>query len=79
MDNDGRMSKLYVSDLCFEKGVESVRDGVQLNPGKTVENKFDFEVIETGAAGVLFLNYLVREEDDEAGFSKIITLPSKPN
>ena len=72
MDNGGRMSKLYVSDLCFEKGVESVRDGVQLNPGKTVENKFDFEVIETGAAGVLFLNYLVREEDDEAEFSKII-------
>ena len=64
--NNGNMSKLYISDLCFDNGVESVRDGVKLSSAKSVENKFDFEVLETGAEGTMFLSYLIREGDSEA-------------
>lgn len=61
---DGRMSSVYISDIYFDKEpVISVRDGVQLSGDKQVENKFDMEVIETGAAGILYLNYVTREND----------------
>ena len=70
--NNGNMSKLYISDLCFDNGVESVRDGVKLSSAKSVENKFDFEVLETGAEGTMFLSYLIREGDSEAQFQSTI-------
>lgn len=61
---DGRMSSVCISDLYFDKKpVISVRDGVQLSEDKQVVNKFDMEVIETGAAGILYLNYVIRERD----------------
>lgn len=61
---DGRMSSVYISDIYFDKKpVVAVRDRVQLSGDKQVENKFDMEVIETGAAGILYLNYVTREND----------------
>lgn len=68
---DGRMSPLSVSDLYFvpdHKAVVSVRDGVQLDGQKHVQNKFDMEIVETGAKGILYLNYTVREKDKEADY-----------
>ncbi|MCD8149039.1 MAG: RAMP superfamily CRISPR-associated protein [Clostridiales bacterium] len=72
---EGRMSALYLSDLYFENEEErsqssagptvSVRDGVKLTREKTVENKFDMQVIETGAVGMMYLNYVIRENDEE--------------
>ena len=70
--NLGRMSKLYLSDLCFFEGVESIRDGVKLTSDKNVENKFDFEVLETGARGTMYISYLIREGDAESLFQRNI-------
>ena len=62
----GKMSSLYISDLYFNTGgVKSVRDGVKLADEKTVENKFDMEVLETGSCGTIYLNYVLREKDDD--------------
>lgn len=71
--DDGRMSSVFVSDLYFDRTVVSVRDGVALSAGKTVENKFDMQIIETGASGTVFLNYIVREGDSEDLFERDIT------
>ena len=61
---NGRMSSIFVSDLYFEKRpAVSVRDGVRLSEGKTVDNKFDMEIIETGEAGTFFLETVKREKD----------------
>lgn len=65
-EQEGRMSGMFLSDLYFEEtGGEtevSIRDGVKLADDKNVENKFDMEIIETGAKGTIFLNFIVREE-----------------
>lgn len=68
----GSMSKLFISDLCFDNGIKSVRDGVKLSAAKSVENKFDFEVLETGAESTMFISYLVRKGDSEAQFQSTI-------
>lgn len=61
---EGRMSSVCISDIYFDKKpVISVRDSVRLSADKQVENKFDMEVIETGAAGILYLDYVIRERD----------------
>ena len=63
-DENGRMSAIFVSDMYFEGyPIVSVRDGVRLNDGKTVDNKFDMEIIETGAVGTFFLETVRREKD----------------
>lgn len=60
----GAMSSVHISDLYFaEKPIVSVRDGVQLSDNKTVENKFDMEIIEPGAKGKLYVQYILREND----------------
>lgn len=60
----GRMSAVFVSDLYFEgKPAVSVRDRVRLTDGKTVDNKFDMEIIETGAKGMFFLETVRRKKD----------------
>ena len=74
---EGRMSSFFISDMYFasEKSdtmekpyVITVRDGVKLKEDKQVDNKFDMEIIETGATGTLFFQYVVRDgletEDD---------------
>lgn len=60
----GHMSAVYISDLYFSSvPVVSLRDGVSLNTDKSVDNKFDAEIIETGAKGHIFINYIKREGD----------------
>ena len=62
----GAMSSVHIADLYFDadtKPIVSVRDGVQLGANKTVENKFDMEIIETGAEGKLYVEYILREND----------------
>lgn len=59
---ESRMSSVYVSDLVFDQSTArvSVRDRVQLK-GKQVQNKFDMEIIETGAQGTFHIDLVVRE------------------
>lgn len=64
----GRMSPLYISDLYFENQKKeeitvSVRDRVKLNGGKTVDNKFETEIVEPEIIGTLFLNYVQRRKN----------------
>lgn len=69
----GKMSSLYISDLYFEGAAQtSVRDGVSLSEDKTVQNKFDMEIIETGAKGTFFLEYIVREKENADEFEAAI-------
>lgn len=62
----GKMSSLFVSDLYFNSDcISSVRDGVKLTSEKKVDNKFDMQVLETGAKGTIYINYIIREMDDD--------------
>lgn len=62
--DDGHMSSVFISDLYFDKGVKiSERDQVQLDRNKQVNNKFDTEILETGAEGTIYLHYIIREKD----------------
>lgn len=68
--NDGRMSSIFISDLYFDHSnsqgpLVSVRDGVKLQENKIVENKFDMQIIETGAKGTLYLQCVERMKDAE--------------
>lgn len=60
---DGRMSQLYIQDVFLAHSKRTVRDGIRLNEGKTVERggKFDREIVETGAAGWLFMELILRD------------------
>lgn len=66
----GKMSSVFISDLNFEKMPSlRIRDGVSLTEQKGVDNKYDMEIIETGAEGTFFLTFVIREQDawdDEA-------------
>lgn len=68
----GRMSALFIRDAYFREPKVSVRDGVRLKD-HVVERggKFDFEIIETGAATTLYLEYVKRENDTEDGLAWI--------
>lgn len=66
--DDERMSSLFVSDLLFETGVvTSIRDGVALSDGKTAitGEKYDMEIVDTGAKGYFILELSIRESDNE--------------
>ena len=66
--NKGRMSSLFISDLCFEGGIHTtVRDSVALSNKKTTISgaKFDMEVVDTGAEGSFWMELVIREKDDE--------------
>ncbi len=66
-NEQGRMSSIYISDLYFDtlpghgNAKVSVRDGVMLTESKQVDNKFDMEIIESGACGIIYFNYVVRK------------------
>lgn len=68
---EGGMSSLFFSDVYFEEdGIEntvSERDGVQLSKERTVDNKFNFEVIETGARAWMRIEKIYRVKDSEKG------------
>lgn len=59
----GSMSSVFISDLYFEKDTvkASVRDRVCLTDAKDVDNKFDMEIIEPGAKGVIAVETVQRE------------------
>lgn len=72
---DGRMSSIFISDLYFSNDkqiTKSVRDGVALSMEKTVENKFDMEVLEPGISGVIRLE-IVERDGDKYDFDKSVT------
>lgn len=64
---EGKMSPLTISDICFEKGAKiSLRDGVKLKEGEKIaesKEKFEMEIIENGIAGMLFLGLIIRQSD----------------
>ena len=64
---EGRMSSVYVSDLYFsEDSVNvSVRDRVCLTDDKDVDNKFDLEIIEPGAKGIIAIETIQRAGDED--------------
>lgn len=62
--DEGAMSSLFIEDLFLENASLSTRDSVALNEDKTVGNKFDMEIIETGAEGVIRMSMVARERDE---------------
>lgn len=68
---EGCMSSLFISDVYFDeensRNIVSERDGVKLTEQKTVDNKFDYEIIETGASAILHIEKVYREKDAEKG------------
>ena len=62
----GRMSSILISDIYFaepEHVKTGIRDEIKLDDSKIVENKFDMEIVETGAVGTLYIECVVREGD----------------
>ena len=77
-DEKGRMSPVIVQDLYLSENVRiSARDGVKLDSSKGVINKFDMEIVETGASGTLFFSYIERENAqwDYENITETLTLP----
>ena len=79
-DDDGKMSSVFISDLYLKMKNEdgsrkvqtSIRDGVKLNSEKTVDNKFDMEIVERGAAGTIYISYIKRKLDKSEKFDTVI-------
>lgn len=71
--DEGKMSTVFISDIYLEDTNITERDGVKLNNGKTVENKFDYEIVETGATGILRIEQIVREKDIVSGERYVIS------
>lgn len=74
---EGAMSSIYISDLYFDKNNNirnqvKVRDAVALNDEKIVDNKFDYQIVNPGLEGNLFLHYIVREGDDEENIKNAV-------
>ncbi|MBO4926727.1 MAG: hypothetical protein J5379_00530 [Clostridiales bacterium] len=72
----GKMSRLLVSDLLFEKNsvIVTYRDGVGLDENKNVKPgaKFDLEIVDKGAVGIFFLELVVRDEKEKADDTLLI-------
>ncbi len=62
---EGAMSPILVSDMFFTSEVKvSIRDHVELKRDRTVNNKYDTEIIETGAEAIIYLEVCKRKNDD---------------
>lgn len=77
----GRMSSILISDIYFaepEHVKTGIRDGIKLDDSKIVENKFDMEIVETGAVGTLYIECVVREGDTPVQYvdaiKKLVTM-----
>lgn len=76
---EGCMSSLFFSDIYFEEkgtkndAVVSERDGVNLTEEKVVDNKFDYEVIETGAKAIMRIEKVYRQKDEKKGMENSLT------
>lgn len=80
-EQDGEMSSVYVSDLYLNPSMTdkeaavflttNIRDFVSLQENRRVDNKFDMEIVETGAEGTLFLQYIKRNNREAEDFDSI--------
>lgn len=70
----GKMSSIFISDMYFtgEKTKVSIRDGVHLNKDKTVDNKFDNEIIETGAKAIIYIKCIIRQNTEDIIYKNAI-------
>lgn len=73
----GKMSSVFISDMVLSgtgNPMLGIRDFVVLKEDKSVDNKFDAQIIETGSEGKIEIEYLMREgtEDIEAYIFHII-------
>lgn len=61
-----QMSRLFFSDVVFEKHTISARDGVSLDADKTAKDtgKYDYQIIETGAAGSIRIEAVIYGGDE---------------
>lgn len=61
----GQMSRVFISDLVLDETVVSTRDGISLGENKTVEptGKFDYQIVEAGAKGVLKIEVVIYDGD----------------
>lgn len=73
---EGKMSSLFISDLCFSETdvPTAVRNGVELGKNKTAlsQKKYDFEVVDTGAEGRFMIELIIREEDEKEKYRQQI-------
>lgn len=66
--SQGKISRIYISDLCFCGEVKIVsRDGVALSDKKSAITgaKYDMEAIDSGASGYFIMELVIREQDEE--------------
>ena len=69
------MSSVFVSDMYFGTNIEvDIRDRVALREEKSVKNKFDLQMIETGASGTMRFEYIKRENDKFGFENEFISL-----
>ena len=66
-----KFEMLVSDDLPFGAPVTSIRDAVSLKDNRRVENKFDMEIVETGAEGTLFLQYIKRNSREKEDFDGV--------
>lgn len=61
----GYMSSVYINDMPLSPaGKVSVRDGVRLENKVVVsDSKYDYEILETGATGILIIEVVIRQND----------------
>ncbi len=72
-ETDSSMSRIFISDISFENAVVSVRDGIELSEYKVTQNnaKYDYEIIETGAEGVLKIEVVLYDSDSELDIDSV--------
>lgn len=71
--DNGEMSPISISDLYFDTiPVISIRDQVSLNDDKSVNNKFDTQIIESGAEGVFYMEVCQRSRNSGEDYEYII-------
>lgn len=69
--DNGKMSSVFISDLYLSNAQVDVRDRVKLTSEKVVDNKFDMQIIETGATGTIYIEMVERENSKYNGSSII--------
>ena len=62
-DSEGSMSSIIISDMIFNDAVISLKDRVELDNTKQVNNKFDMEMVEPGATGEMKFEFVCRDGD----------------
>ena len=69
---EGRMSAFYVSDLFFDKCEIVHRKHLGARTQGSRKVKTDVEVVETGATGVVFFDYVSRDEESQILFEAVV-------